>query len=255
MSNSTWYAPEVKDVESGTDKAQKCVRDYLQQFGYLDRSRDANQINFNVDVCAALRSMQHFLGLRTTGTYNEETATAMGKKRCGFPDVNAVGSFTLQGNKWPPRLLTWKLVNKSPKLLDTETMRALEEAFSEWSRYLPETMSFRQVPDDADILVEFASKIHGDGFPFDGPGNVLAHAFFPPPNNGLLAGDLHFDEEEDWHEHFLMQVALHELGHSLGLQHSTDPNAVMYPFFNDLGKLQTDDIAAIRQLYGGSGLI
>jgi predicted Zn-dependent protease len=99
-------------------------------------------------------------------------------------------------------------------------------------------------------MIKFAQGAHGDSSPFDGPGRVLAHGFYPPPNNGLLAGDIHFDEGETWNKLFLQAVALHEIGHSLGFQHSTDTGAVMYPFFV-AGRvtLQTDDLAGLRRLY------
>ena len=50
----------------------------------------------------------------------------------------------------------------------------------------------------------------------------------------------------------LLQVILHEIGHALGLAHSTDPLAVMYPtlgFANQ--KLDATDVAGIKALYPG----
>jgi hypothetical protein len=100
---------------------------------------------------------------------------------------------------------------------------------------------------------------HGDGFPFDGPGGVLAHCFYPPPvNAGGIAGDCHYDDAETWDTPALpgagidvVTVMAHEIGHGLGLTHSADPNALMAPFYTGRrAYLSFDDIARIVALYG-----
>jgi hypothetical protein len=51
------------------------------------------------------------------------------------------------------------------------------------------------------------------------------------------------------------EVATHELGHALGLGHSTDTTATMYPYAHFDGRcaaLRTDDANAIRFMYPGS---
>uniref|UniRef100_W8AD11 Matrix metalloproteinase-16 n=1 Tax=Ceratitis capitata TaxID=7213 RepID=W8AD11_CERCA len=138
-----------------------------------------------------------------------------------------------------------------------QVRRALTEALSVWAH--SSKLTFREVQSDqADIQVLFARGDHGDGYKFDGPGMVLAHAFYPGVGRG---GDAHFDADEKWHftdgergdaTNFL-GVAVHEFGHSLGLGHSSDQNAIMYPWYHDNDvdiNLPADDRNAIQQLYG-----
>ena len=54
--------------------------------------------------------------------------------------------------------------------------------------------------------------------------------------------------EED--KYSLLSVAIHEIGHALGLGESYVRDAVMYHSYRPLKDLNSDDIYAIQQLYG-----
>jgi len=139
--------------------------------------------------------------------------------------------------------------------LDSTTAESeIRRAMAEWSKVVAVTwQAGTNATGAAAVNILFASYAHGDGYPFDGPGGILAHTFYPaPPNPEPLAGDMHFDDSESWHlgaNTDLFSVALHELGHTLGLGHSDDPTAVMYPYYRMVTTLAAPDKAAILTLY------
>jgi hypothetical protein len=158
--------------------------------------------------------------------------------------------------------LTYFFDSVTPKVGETLVRSEIARAFAEWARYANITITPASQPSLArSIDILFARYAHGDAYPFDGPGGVLAHTFYPAPSNSEpVAGDMHLNADESWSVGGtasgtvdIYSVALHETGHALGLGHSDDPTAVMYPYYRLQTVLSADDIAGIQALYGANG--
>src|SRR5215216_2434674 len=158
-------------------------------------------------------------------------------------------------SKWATTNINYYFLNGTDKLPGDTERDVIRQAFGLWAAQTPLTFSETTNENDANILVEWAVGDHGDGDPFDGPGDVLAHASFPNPYDERQVF-LHFDDDERWVDSDtrnvdLLTVAAHEIGHTLGLGHSDDPNALMYAAYSGPHRfLDNDDVAGIEDLYG-----
>lgn len=169
-------------------------------------------------------------------------------------------AYDIVGPGWQDPDITWRIVEYSRKDSLRGRQPAVEQviagAMREWEkagRYI----RFRKVRGGhADIEVRFVSRSRHPGSPFDGPGGIAAFGYFPP------RGDLHFDDEENWYLApgnrprykkrglDLFQSAIHEVGHSLGFGHSSDPGSVMRADVANRRTLGRDDVRAVYELYG-----
>ncbi|XP_029922882.1 collagenase 3 [Myripristis murdjan] len=198
-----------------------------------------------------IKEMQSFFKLKVTGKLDDNTLELMEMARCGVPDIGEYNHFP-RDIKWQNNNVTFRIVNYTPDLKKSDVDRAIRNALNVWSDVTP--LTFKKLHAGiADIMIGFGTKEHGDFNPFDGPDGLLAHAY--PPGNGI-GGDTHFDEDEHWSKdstaYNLFLVATHEFGHALGLSHSSDPGALMYPIYNYARgyPLAEDDIEGIQSLYG-----
>ncbi|XP_072283967.1 matrix metalloproteinase-18-like isoform X2 [Pyxicephalus adspersus] len=245
------------------------THEYLIEFGYLP---DENLTDYAVpdsqfisehllpeEFIGGLEWFQRQNGLKVTGKLDEETTETMKLPRCGKHEHRM--SYKL-GAKWKTDMLTYKIINTTSQLPSKLVRDELKKALKVWETVSPLTFVEVNVNQTADIDIFFVSGLHNDGESnaFDGPGRILGHAFMPPfsKNKKSIDGDLHLDNDEKWTINEkkgvnLLQAAAHEFGHSLGLDHSTIPGALMAPTYKGYKptfQLHPDDIEAIQALYG-----
>jgi len=247
----------------GENPTDDQVQAMLEQYGYMGNGSFVEGIGGSYthaeSMRMALMEYQSMAGIPQTGVVDAATVKMMNTPRCGVKDKTKKDAtkrkrrYTVQGSMWSKNTLTYRISQYTNDLTQEEVDIEVANAFKLWSDVADLTFVRRSPNQRVDIDIRFVSGSHGDGAPFDGPGSVLAHAFFPS-----YGGDTHMDDDETWTINTysgtnLLQVIAHEFGHSLGLEHSNIQSALMAAYYRGYipdFKLDADDVMGIQAIYG-----
>uniref|UniRef100_A0A3Q2Y8A2 Matrix metallopeptidase 21 n=1 Tax=Hippocampus comes TaxID=109280 RepID=A0A3Q2Y8A2_HIPCM len=279
---------DLDDNNDFLDDLQASIQEGTSVPHFRDRPPPEGE---NQALTAALKDFQRLSGLPVTGAFDDATREAMNKPRCGVPDkeMDSSRDYHLAKMQSGPavtrrkrhlaalvtkrrrhrrdlgeaghvafskNVLRWRLMGEgySNQLSIEEQRYIFRLAFRMWSEVSPlQFMEDNGSPlEDIDIRLGFGTGRHlGCNQRFDGSGQEFAHAWF--------LGDIHFDDDE----HFtapntgsgisLLKVAVHEIGHVLGLPHIYRPGSIMQPSYlpqEAAFEMGWMDRKAIQNLYG-----
>ncbi|PEZ84858.1 hypothetical protein COK25_10195 [Bacillus cereus] len=261
MKRKNRLSVEIENVELigiGEEKQElKYVQDFLLRFGYLkDGFYKISVLDNNTSI--ALKKYQKFNNLELTGYFNEETRSLMKLPRCGVPDFKNEVSFSTMC-KWDKLNLHYAIGNVTSDVSRESAVQAIKNAFNSWENVSPFTFTEVSLNENLDILIEWTETVSGD---HNMRGGVVAHSDFPlgcSVMSNSLPLPIHFDTEHSWcigafvDQFDIESIAVHEIGHILGLAHSNVHGSIMYSNVSSnyiKRTLTQDDILGIQSLYG-----
>src|ERR1700736_478699 len=175
-------------------------------------------------------------------------------------------AYVLEGPKWPNGsnpVVQLELGSAGRTLSDGNTSwnSAISPAIDMWNQVMGSIQLGRVMDSSAPIAsgdglnsLSFGSSFFGHSF----GSSTLAVTLYYYSGSTMAEGDIVFNTAWAWDSYRgslrsspdIQRVALHEMGHLLGMAHSTLNSAIMYAYINNSYQLTADDIAGIQSLYG-----
>jgi hypothetical protein len=249
------------------------AQNFLKHFGYFDYGAgrmDGAPERGRLDdaTVRALVELQMRYDIGTPGILDSPTREFMATPRCGMPDLMGGSQIRFAlACAWDRRNLSYQFGTPGASMITADlpqgvVINAIRRALNTWAG-AGVGLTFRVITGgdiaiDADIRIEWRPAEDPD---HSMVGGSVAHSDYPPGCSFVTTDypkPLHFDESETWVDGAVSggidieTVALHELGHLLGLKHSDVAGSVMWPTVSEnftLRTLQADDLAGIRALY------
>ena len=167
-----------------------------------------------------------------------------------------MADFVLEGPKWGSTglgtaggIVTWAIDATIP----ASFLTVISSAFADWAHYA--NIQFQEVASTVSSQIDFSLGA------IDGLNNVLGQTNYFYSGTQFTSASIEFDSGEGWHvagsqivsngSVNLFEVALHEIGHAIGLDHYNAAPAVMNAYLDPaVTDLKQPDIDGAQAIYG-----
>jgi len=246
----------VKEVVSKQDLPDDSAEFAIKYFNYFFHNPSTGDMTIE-SIPEYVKQFQSLIGVEVTGNLDAQVVRAMKTMpRCGCRDYNLISPFAF-GNapKWGPGVIKYFIQRYVTGLSTNDQDDLLRMAFQSWADVADLAFERTTQQSGANIVI---STGRGSADNFDGPSGTLAWAYLPPQAGFRGQLLMRFDIDETWIANkndrgiLYLNVAAHEFGHLLGLDHSKNSKALMAPYYSAaIAKpQQNDDVKRIQALYG-----
>ncbi|MFF7756310.1 matrixin family metalloprotease [Streptomyces sp. NPDC007971] len=205
-----------------------------------------------------LRLYESVWGLSLDGHPFEDQVIAVAEhldgRFCGVPDaLDGHGgllplAFGAPNGRWSRGDLSWSVSN-APALTDgANAQDTVKAALDQWHRVPPGYFNFNMVQSGGNIPVQFGGAELNPKL--TAPEGVKGVTTTTAHNHAFTDAHVSLDSHENWDSASLLSVSLHEIGHALGLAHSTDKTSLMYPIDTGRSTIDEESQRALASIYG-----